>query len=185
MTNFKVLAICGSLRKASTNHGLIRHAVSISEDLGVNIQVADLLQVPFFNQDFESTPSASVTKLVEQAKWADAVLFACPEYNYSLAPPLKNAIDWISRYEKNAALKTKVAGICGSGGGMGTSRAQYHLRQCLVFLEMMPVNRPEVFSNAYSAQYDSSTGDVMDAKVKGLMKDLLVNMKQLHTQLRK
>ena len=67
---------------------------------------------------------------------ADALVLACPEYNYSLAPALKNALDWVSREPDCAPFNGKPVAIMGAGGGMGTSRAQYHLRQVCVYLNL-------------------------------------------------
>jgi chromate reductase len=95
---------------------------------------------------------------------ADALVLACPEYNYSIAPALKNALDWASREPNNALLAGKPAAILGAGGGMGTSRAQYHLRQVCVFLDLHPLNKPEVFANAFAGAFDAD-GNLTDAKL--------------------
>jgi chromate reductase len=92
-------------------------------------------------------------------------VFACPEYNYSIAPALKNIIDWASREPENNALNVKPVAIMGSGGGMGTSRAQYHLRQVCVYLNLLPLNNPEVFVNAFAGGFDDQ-GNIVDEKLK-------------------
>jgi len=102
---------------------------------GVSMEIADLSAVPFFNVDLPER-RAYVQRLMAQAGVADALVLACPEYNYSIAPALKNAIDWISREPDNALIAGKPAAIMGAGGGMGTSRAQYHLRQVCIFLDL-------------------------------------------------
>ena len=58
----------------------------------------------------------------------------------------------------------------GAGGGMGTSRAQYHLRQVCVFLDLQPVNRPEVFANAFAGGFDAD-GNLIDDKLRQLIAD--------------
>ena len=98
-------------------------------------------------------------KLNEGIERADALLLACPEYNYSLAPALKNALDWASRAPDNHLLAGKPLAILGSGGGIGSARSQYHLRQVCVFLDLHPLNKPEVFSNAFDGSFDEN-GDV-------------------------
>ena len=95
---------------------------------------------------------------------ADALVLACPEYNYSIAPALKNIIDWASREPDNALLAGKPVAIMGAGGGMGTSRAQYHLRQVCVFLDLHPLNKPEVFANAFAGGFDAD-GNLTDEKI--------------------
>lgn len=141
----RVLALCGSLRAKSTNRGLIRYAQAHAPD-GMKIHCADLLDVPFYNADLAAKPAAVETLLNEFAA-ADALLLACPEYNYSLAPALKNALDW-------------------------ASRAQYHLRQVCVYLDLHPLNKPEVFANAFSGAFDHD-GDLIDVKIQDNVRQLL------------
>ena len=162
MASIKLLGIAGSLRKASTNRGLLRAARANLPD-GAKMEIADLADVPFYNQDIAEKPAA-VNRLLAQIGEADALVLASTEYNYSLAPALKNILDWASREPNNALLAGKPAAIMGSGGGMGTSRAQYHLRQVCVFLDLRPLNKPEVFANAFSGAFDA-IGDLLDEKL--------------------
>ena len=93
---FRVLAIPGSLRKASTNNGLLRAAVKVAPP-GMQIAMADISQMPLYNDDlWQSGVPQSVTTFRDEIEAADALLFSVPEYNYSLPGPLKNAIDWAS-----------------------------------------------------------------------------------------
>jgi chromate reductase len=110
-----------------------------------------------------------VERLLAQFGDADAFLFACPEYNYSLAPALKNAIDWASRAPDNALLAGKPAAMFGAGGGMGTSRAQHHLRQVASALNIHLLNKPEVYANAFSDSFDKSNGNLVDEKIQKLL----------------
>ena len=162
MRELKLLGICGSLRRQSTNAGLLRAAMAELPE-GVSMAIADLSEVPFYNADLSTKPAA-VDKLLAQMATADALVLACPEYNYSIAPALKNALDWASREPNNALLAGKPAAILGAGGGMGTSRAQYHLRQVCVFLDLHPLNKPEVFANAFTGAFDAD-GNLTDAKL--------------------
>ena len=164
MRELKLLGICGSLRRQSTNAGLLRAAMAELPE-GVSMEIADLSAVPFYNADLTEKPAA-VHTLLAQMGAADALVLACPEYNYSLAPALKNALDWASREPNNALLAGKPAAILGAGGGMGTSRAQYHLRQVCVFLDLHPLNKPEVFANAFAGSFDAD-GNLTDAKLIG------------------
>ena len=167
MKPLQILGICGSLRKNSTNMGLLRYAKEHAPD-GIEIEIADLLDVPFYNGDLEDTPPPSVQQLREKIGKADGLLLGCPEYNYSMAPALKNALDWASRAPENHLLAGKPVAILGSGGGMGTARAQYHLRQVCVFLDLHPLNKPEVFSNAFSGSFDEE-GNLVDTKIQELI----------------
>ena len=162
----KFVGLCGSLRRASRNAGLLRFAAA-NVPAGVSFERAEVGDLPFYNADLAEKPAA-VSRLLEQLRRADALVIACPEYNYSMAPALKNALDWASR-EAQSPLAGKPLAIMGAGGGMGTSRAQYHLRQTCVFLDLRPLNRPEVFSNAFGASFDEA-GDPVDEKLQALIR---------------
>lgn len=164
MSTLHVLGICGSLRRASTNMGLLRHAQAHAP-AGMEITIADLSGMPFYNADISDKPAA-VQLLLAQLASADALLLACPEYNYSMAPALKNALDWASREPDNHLLAGKAVAIVGAGGGMGTSRAQHHLRQSCVYLDLHPLNKPEVFANAFAGGFDSN-GNLTDERLQG------------------
>lgn len=171
----RVLGISGSLRAKSCNTGLLRAAATVLPE-HMQINFANLIDLPFYNADLTERP-ASVQIFFDQLAHADALLLACPEYNYSIAPALKNAIDWASRYPDNALLAGKPVAICGAGGGMGTSRAQYHLRQVCVYLDLHPLNKPEVFANAFAGGFDGD-GNVTDEKIKA---NLATQMDALNT----
>jgi chromate reductase len=166
MKTIKVLGICGSLRRQSTNMNLLRYAREHAPS-GMQIEIADLSAVPFYNADIAEKPAA-VQTLLSQIGQADALLLACPEYNYSIAPALKNALDWASKEPDNHLMAGKPAAIMGAGGGMGTSRAQYHLRQVCVFLDLHVLNKPEVFCNAFSNSFDQD-GKLVDERIQELI----------------
>lgn len=166
--SIKLLGIAGSLREKSTNKGLLRAArASLPE--GVSMEIADLGDIPFYNADIADKP-ASVSRVLAQLAAADALVLACTEYNYSMAPALKNILDWASREPDNALLAGKAVAIMGAGGGMGTSRAQYHLRQVCVFLDLKPLNKPEVFANAFAGAFDAD-GNLTDERLGKLVKE--------------
>ncbi|MBS1208229.1 MAG: NAD(P)H-dependent oxidoreductase [Proteobacteria bacterium] len=166
MKTLKVLGICGSLRRASRNLALLRYAQA-NAPAGISVELADLSEVPFYNMDLTEKPAA-VQTLLTQLAVADALIFACPEYNYSIAPALKNALDWASREPDNACLAGKAVALMGAGGGMGTSRAQYHLRQVCVFLDLHVLNKPEIFANAFSGSFDAE-GRLIDTKLQEMI----------------
>lgn len=167
MEHIRLLGIAGSLRQASTNRGLLRAAQKNLPD-GATLEIADLTDIPFYNQDIAAKPAA-VDRVLAQIGAADALVFACTEYNYSLAPALKNILDWASREPDNALLAGKPAALMGAAGGMGSSRAQYHLRQVCVFLDLQPLNKPEVFANAFAGGFDAN-GDLTDDKIATLIR---------------
>ncbi len=177
-----ILTICGSLRKKSTTMGLLRYAQANAPE-GSTITIADLSAIPFYNADLSEKPAAVIT-LLQQIGAADALIFGCPEYNYSIAPALKNALDWASREPENALLTGKAVALMGAGGGMGTSRAQYHLRQVCVYLNLHPLNRPEVFANAFTGTFDGD-GNLIDEKIQGAIKTQLTALVSWAAQLKK
>ncbi len=183
MSNLHILGICGSLRAKSHNRTLLDYAAS-NLPAGVTLGIADLSAVPFFNADITTKPAAVEQLLAEFSK-ADAIWFACPEYNYSIAPALKNALDWASREANNQLLAGKAAAIMGAGGGMGTSRAQYHLRQVGVYLDLHFVNKPEVFVNAFAATSFDAEGQLIDTRIQQSIQAQCLALVQLATQLKK
>ncbi len=165
----KLLAIVGSLRKDSVNKKAMK---AFQEELpaGSEVEYADISNIPLYNQDDqEKAFPASVNKLSEQVRNADAVVFATPEYNYSVPGVLKNALDWVSRVP-NQPFNGKTAMILGaSPGALGTARAQYHLRQIGVFLNINFLNRPEIMIGSAYGKFDDS-GKLTDAPTREFLK---------------
>jgi chromate reductase, NAD(P)H dehydrogenase (quinone) len=170
-----ILGIAGSLRRASYNRAALRAAQPlVPED--ATLDIFELDGIPGFNQDEESTPPAKVVELKTRVRAADAILFVTPEYNYSIPGVLKNAIDWASRpYGDNAWNGKPVAVMGASVGMLGTARAQYHLRQVFVFLNMYPINQPEVMIAQATERFDA-TGSLTDAQAQDLIRQLLRNL---------
>ncbi len=169
---FTILGIPGSLRKASYNRGLIRAAQKLVPD-GVTIEDFDLDGIPPYNQDEEMRPPARVTQLKARIRAADAILIATPEYNYSIPGVLKNAIDWASRPYGDSAWDGKPVAIMGASVGFtGAARAQYHLRQAFVYLNMHPLNRPEVMVGNAATRFDEG-GNLTDENSKEHVRQLL------------
>ena len=170
-----ILGIAGSLRRASYNRAALRAATKLVPD-GVTLDVAELDGIPGFNQDDEQTPPAAVVELKRRIREADAVLFVTPEYNYSVPGVLKNAIDWASRPYGDSAWSGKPAAIMGASvGAIGTARAQYHLRQIFVFLNMFAINQPEVMIGNAATRFDAD-GTLTDDTTRKLIRQLLENL---------
>lgn len=172
MKNLTFIGMTGSLRRASRNKGLLRCCASHLPE-GVRMEIADVSALPFYNEDIEK-PQA-VTDLLARVTAADALVLACPEYNYSVAPALKNALDWLSREPDMGPLNGKPACLLGAGGGMGTARSQYHMRQTCVYLNLRLLNKPEFFSNAFSPAFNAE-GDLID---EGLVRQVTTLMQAL------
>jgi chromate reductase len=172
MATIKILGIAGSLRPGSYNKLALKAAQGLVP-AGATLEVADLPDLPGFNQDNEKSPPAAVTELKAKVRAADAILLATPEYNYSVPGVLKNTIDWCSRPYGDSAWKGKPVAIMGASVGvLGTARAQYHLRQTLVFLDMPAVNHPEVMIGGAASKFDKD-GNLTDDIAKQLIGKLL------------
>ena len=169
---FNILGFAGSLRKGSYNKGLLRAAAVLVPE-NAKLDIFDLEGITPFNQDLEKSPPDKVKDFKARIRAADAILIATPEHNYSIPGVLKNAIDWASRpYGDNAFQDKPVAIMSASTGMLGGARAQYHLRQVFVFLNMFPLNRPEVFVSFAGEKFDNN-GNLTDENTKGFIKALL------------
>jgi chromate reductase, NAD(P)H dehydrogenase (quinone) len=171
----KILGIVGSLRKGSFNKALMRLAQELVPD-GAQLEVFDLEGMPLFNQDLETQPPEKIKEFKTSIRAADAILIATPEYNYSIPGVLKNAIDCASRPNSDNAFDGKPVALLGASIGMlGTARAQYHLRQSFVFLNMFPINRPEVMV-AFADRKVDQNGNLTDETTRKLVRQLLENL---------
>lgn len=172
MDKTNILGIVGSLRKASYNHSMLKAAQELVPD-GAVLDLFELQGIPVFDQDEEKAPPPTVLELKRRILAADAILFATPEYNYSLPGGLKNAIDWASRpYGKSAWIGKPAAVMGASVGTLGTARAQYHLRQILVAQDMPVVNQPDVMI-ANAAQWFDDNGRLADEPTRQLIRRLM------------
>jgi len=170
-----VLGICGSLRKGSFNLAALRTAIELRPP-GMEVTVADISQIPLYDEDVRAQGfPAPVETRRQQIKAADALLFSCPEYNYSMSGVLKNAIDWASR-PPDQPFAGKPAAIIGAAAGMaGSARAQGDLRRSMVFLDMHPVNKPEVLIGQAQTKFDAD-GRLTDEVGRNLIRDLMANL---------
>jgi len=167
-----ILGIAGSLRKESFNRSLLRAAQELAPE-GARIETFEIDGIPPFNQDEETNPHPRVAELKQRIRAADAILFVTPEYNYSIPGVLKNAIDCASRPYGDSAWTGKPVAVMGASvGALGTARAQYHLRQTFVFLNMYPVNQPEVMVSNAQKRFDQE-GKLTDDTTKQLVRQLL------------
>jgi len=166
----KIVGLVGSLRQDSFNKALMAKAQQLCPaEAEIEIVGIDL---PLFNQDFEKNPPPLVLDFKKKIRSADAILIASPEYNYSIPGALKNAIDWASRpYGDNSLEGKPVAIMSASIGMLGGARAQYHLRQIFVFLDMHPLNRPEVMVPFAAEKFKN--GELQDKKTEEKISELL------------
>jgi chromate reductase len=140
----QLLGISGSLRSASMNTGLLRLAGRVLPPRA-SLTIHHLGDVPLYDGDVEAVGDPpGVVRLKAAVHQADGLLLACPEYNTSVTPVLKNAIDWASRPPKDRPLAGKPVAVMGAGGGYGTRLAQQHLAQILKVVGAERVDGPEV-----------------------------------------
>jgi chromate reductase len=168
----RVLGISGSLRKASFNTLLLRAAIAQAPS-SLQIEVASISDIPLYNEDVRAQGfPAPVEKLRGQIAAADALLVVTPEYNYSVPGVLKNAIDWASR-PPSPPFAGKALAVMGASSSVGgTMRAQYHLRQMAVYLDMHPLNKPEIFVKSAAGAFDAE-GRLTDETTRKLISQLL------------
>jgi chromate reductase len=178
MDEIVILGIVGSLRKGSYNHLALKAAQELVPK-GAVLNLVELHGIPVYDQDTEMALPAAVLEFKRRILEADAILFATPEYNYSVSGVLKNAIDWASRPYGKSAWTSKPAAMMGaSTGSQGSARAQYHLRQILVTLEMPTVNQPEVMISNAALCFDPN-GRLTDAPTRENIRQLLATLVQL------
>jgi chromate reductase len=171
----RILGLAGSLRRNSYNRAALRAAQRLVPQ-DASLDIFELDGIPVFSEDDERQPPAKVVELKKRIREADAILFVTPEYNYSIPGGLKNAIDWASRPYGDSAWTDKPAAIMGSSiGKLGTARAQYHLRQVFVFLNVHAVNQPEVMIGNAAKHFDAE-GNLTDETTKNLIRQLLENL---------
>lgn len=172
MNTVKIVGLCGSLRKHSYNQGALRAALQLLPE-GVELEILDLSALPFYNEDLDKgeLPEA-VTTFKEKVLAADALLMATPEYNYSVPPVLKNALDWASRDTRRPLVGKPAAMLSASPGALGGARVQYHLRQVGVGVNMQMLTRPEVFISFAGQKFDQE-GNLTDEKTKEMIAKLI------------
>ncbi len=170
-----ILGFAGSLRRDSYNKALLRAALELVP-MGAKLENFDLEGIPPFNQDFENDPPQKVRDFKSKIRAADAILIATPEANYTLPGVLTNAMNWASRPYGDNAFDGKPVAVMGASVGMlGTARAQYHLRQSFVFLNMHAVSQPEVMV-AFAQEKIGKDGKVADPKTREKIKELLESL---------
>ncbi|HUQ93723.1 MAG TPA: NADPH-dependent FMN reductase [Bryobacteraceae bacterium] len=179
-----ILGFAGSLRAGSYNRGLLRAAQELAPS-GVTLEAFDLEGIPPFSEDLEKQPPERVKLFKSRIRAANAILIATPEYNYSVPGVLKNAIDWASRPYGDNAWDDKPLALMGASVGMlGSARAQYHLRQMCVFLNMHPLNSPEVMVPNAAQNFDAQ-GNLTNEQSRKLIGAMLTRLVEWTKRLEK
>ena len=175
MTQAHLVGISGSLRSASYNTALLSAAFENLPD-GVTANIAPLNGIPLFDQDHVSEfgEPAVVSEFRASVAAADGIVFATPEYNWSVTGAMTNAIDWLSR-GPDSPLDFKPAAIIGIGGGSGTARSQEHLRDILGHNSLCILADPQVMVSGLGKRFnglelaDDGVTNELDAMVTGLV----------------
>jgi chromate reductase, NAD(P)H dehydrogenase (quinone) len=172
----KVLGICGSLRRKSFNMAGLRAAGELMP-AGMSMTIAEIGDIPLYNQDvLDAGMPEPAKRLRTQIAAADGVLIASPEYNFSVTPALKNAIDWASRPPDQAWQDKPIAIFSCTGGPVGGARVQYDLRKILTQIWGHVLPRPEVFIGNSASKFDAE-GRLTDETTRKFLTDLLVGFK--------
>jgi chromate reductase, NAD(P)H dehydrogenase (quinone) len=170
-----VIAICGSLRKASFNRMVMNLLPGYAPAAMAITEAPSWADFPLYNADIQNSTGfpVPVQKLGDAIRAADGVIFVSPEYNYSIPGGLKNAIDWVSRLPNQPFVGKPVAIISAAGGILGGGRMQYDLRRCMIFCDAMTMNKPEIFIGSVSQRIDEKTGQIRDEQTIGFIKQQL------------
>ena len=176
----KLVSMLGSLRDGGY-HSVI--ASSLAELAGQDVTVEALGSVgdlPHYDADLqkEGFPPA-VIEMARRIGVADGVVVVTPEYNYSVPGALKNALDWLSRTDPAPFARKPVGIITASPGVIGGARAQYHLRQIMVFLDAHVLNKPEIMVGGMYSKIDTETGEITDEATATLLAQQLVALARM------
>jgi chromate reductase, NAD(P)H dehydrogenase (quinone) len=179
----KLLGISGSLRARSYNSGALSVVGSVlPEDM--EFEVARLTDLPFYNADIEQRGfPAEVESFRNKVAAADALIFALPEYNFSVPGVLKNSLEWLSRPPNSPTSGKPCAMFGASVSPLGTARGQFHFRHICVSLNMIPVNAPHVDITNAKTKFDEQ-GRLTDQTSIDLIRQLVGELKGLTTRLR-
>lgn len=181
------VGLSGSLRKGSYNTSLL-HAITGLLPERTTMEIASVADLPLYNADLDY-PAASVRPPIiqsfrDQLAKADAFVIVSPEYNYSIPGGLKNAIDWASRGEDSPMLRKPVAVMGATPGMWGTIRMQMAFQPVFLFLNMIPVLKPEVLiaqaKNKFNEKgelTDETSIDLVRKKLEAL-RSIVVNEKR-------
>jgi chromate reductase len=179
----KLLGIAGSLRKASYNGSALQALEALLPE-DVTFEIASLAEIPFFNSDIEQLGFPKpVEQLRQKVAAADALVFAVPEYNFSVSGVLKNALEWLSRPPNSPANAKPCAILGASVSPLGTARGQFHLRHICVSLNMIPVNTPHVDITNAKAKFDADNR-LTDQASLDLMRQLVKELRSLTIRLK-
>jgi chromate reductase len=148
---------------------------------GISFETASLEAIPFYNADVEAEGfPGPVIQLRHEVAEADALVFAVPEYNFSVPGVLKNALEWLSRPPDPPGFGKPCAMFGASVSPLGTARGQFHLRHICVSLNMVPVNTPhvDIASAGAGGKFDGQ-GALVDPSALDQLRQLMDELERL------
>ena len=178
MSTYSILGLCGSLRAKSLNLAALKAAAEVMP-AGMTLTIATIDDLPIYNQDVQDKGwPAAVERLRAQMAAADGVIMASPEYNWSVGAPLKNVIDWLSRYKEQPFQNKPVAMVSATGGPVGGVRGQLDLRRIMAVLGGQVLVKPEVFIGSAAGKF-SPDGKLTDETTRKFLTDQMLGLRDL------
>jgi chromate reductase len=167
----KVLTICGSLRKGSYNHALVRSLPALAPAEMTLSEAPPFDTMPFYNADVQDSSGfpPAVEAFAAAVRAADGVIIVTPEYNWTIPGALKNAIDWVSRMKDQPFKEKPVAIQSASQGPLGGARMQYHMRMALTYMNAFVFGTPEIFVSMAQNKFDKDTLELKDQPTKDIL----------------
>jgi chromate reductase, NAD(P)H dehydrogenase (quinone) len=184
LAEVKILGLSGSNGRGSFNVALLRNAQELLPP-GARMEIFDISGLPLFGKDREREPPPVVMEFKRKVREADALLFASPEFNFSVTAAMKNAIEWGNRPEEDNSWDGKPAAIVSaSTATRGGARAQLHLRSIMADLNVHPVNRPQLYVGRAQEAFDRE-GRLTDERHRRTLEALLRALVEWTLTLRK
>ena len=173
----RILGISGSGRRGSYNTALLEAAKELAQE-SITIETFDISKLPLYSQDLEAVMPAQVREFKKTVKESDSILFAVPEHNYTVTAVMKNALEWGARPPSDNSWNEKpCAMMSASSGPRGGARAQLHLRQILVDLNMHPINRPLLLVANEADKFDSNMR-LTDSQISETLRTLVTRLEE-------
>lgn len=171
-TTRDIAVLVGSLRKESLNRKTANALIALAKP-PLSLEIVEIGQLPLYNADLDAAPPREWAEFRERIGRADGVIFVTPEYNRSVPGVLKNAIDVASRpYGKNQWAGKPGAVVSASPGAIGGFGANHHLRQSLVFLDVLPLQQPETYLGGADKLFDES-GKLSNEKTREFLEKVM------------
>ncbi|UUP16346.1 NADPH-dependent FMN reductase [Nitratireductor thuwali] len=171
----KIAVLVGSNRKESVNLKFARALEKLAAGR-LAFDYLDLSVLPMYNDDHMDPFPETARSMKSRIEAADGVLLVTPEYNRSVPPLLKNAIDWASRpYGKNSWVAKPAAIVGASPGVIGTAAAQIHLRSIMVGLGTVLMGRPEVYLHMKPGLIDDRN-NITDPETEAFLRGFIDNL---------